>query len=79
MRRSTRTSSAGGQLQRIAIARAIAHDLRVVVRLAGRLAVMDAGRITSPVDLDRPPHVPTDPALRRLVDAVPVPPACFAH
>ena len=51
----------------------IAHDLRVVARLARRLAVMDAGRITTLVDLDRPSQAPVDPALQRLIEAVPVP------
>jgi nickel transport system ATP-binding protein len=54
----------------------IAHDLRVVVRLARRLAVMEAGRITTLVDLDRPPHVPLDLALQRLIAAVPEPLRC---
>jgi len=54
----------------------IAHDLRVVTRLARRLAVMDAGRIATLVDLDRPPRAPIDPALQRLIEAVPVPLLC---
>jgi len=54
----------------------IAHDLRVVTRLARRLAVMDAGRIATLVDLDRPPQPPIDPALQRLIEAVPVPLLC---
>jgi ABC-type glutathione transport system ATPase component len=51
----------------------IAHDLRVVVRLARRVAVMDAGRIAAVVDLDRAPQSPLDPALRCLMEAVPAP------
>jgi ABC-type oligopeptide transport system ATPase subunit len=57
----------------------IAHDLRVVVRLARRLAVMDAGRIATLVDLHRPPQAPIDPALQRLIEAVPVPLLCAPH
>jgi nickel transport system ATP-binding protein len=51
----------------------IAHDLRVVVRLTRRVAVMDAGRIAAVVDLDRAPQSPIDPAFRRLMEAVPGP------
>jgi ABC-type oligopeptide transport system ATPase subunit len=51
----------------------IAHDLRVVVRLVRRLAVLDAGRIVTVLDLDRPPQAPMDPALQRMIDAVPAP------
>jgi len=54
----------------------IAHDLRVVVRLARRLAVMDAGRIAALVDLDRPPPGRIHPALQRLIEAVPAPALC---
>jgi nickel transport system ATP-binding protein len=57
----------------------IAHDLRVVVRLARRLAVMDAGRITTLVDLDQPAQAPIDAALQRLIEAVPAPLLCAPH
>lgn len=57
----------------------IAHDLRVVMRLARRLAVMDAGRIATLVDLDRPSHAPIHPALQGLIAAVPRPPSCTRH
>jgi nickel transport system ATP-binding protein len=57
----------------------IAHDLRVVVRLTRRLAVLDAGRIATVVDLDQPPQTPIAPAFQRLMDAVPAPLPCAAQ
>jgi nickel transport system ATP-binding protein len=49
----------------------ISHDLRVILRMAERLAVMAEGRIVTTLDRLEPGTLAAHPALRALVQAVP--------